>query len=249
MRCVSFCKLLLLICLIFFATACNSDKQSKKRHNEKALALLKKVGEEVRAPEKKSFNLTINEEKLTADGNVVTERRLCDVKAVKPNKLFVDTKSESGNFKYLYDGDYFTYYSKDENNYVTLHAPETTVAMIDSMHHGFGFRFPAGDFLYPSFKEDIEEFFPIIDIKTKEMIAGKHCTKVIARNDNVDVGIWVSDETALPEKFEVIYKNQKNIKYEAIFSKWDLNPSFSDSIFYFVAPDDASLIDIMAENK
>ncbi len=248
MRNTSLIKLPIFLCVFSFLFACNNE-QWQKRHSEKALALLKTVAEHVHTPEKKSFKLTINEDKLSADGTIITEHKFCTINAVKPDKLFVDNKSKSGNFNYLYDGDYFTYYSKDENNYVTLHAPATTVAMIDSMHNGFGFKFPAADFMYPSLKEDIEEFFPSIDMKINEVIDGKHCTKIIARNDNVVVGIWVSDQTNLPERFEVIYKKQKNIKYEAIFSDWDLNPSFSDSIFYFVAPENASLIDIMAENK
>lgn len=234
-------KFLCLFVSIAFFMSCNSDKQ-----DEKALALLQKVGEAVHSSEKKSFTLTVDEDKLDADGKITTNHSVSSIKAIFPNKLFVNNEKENHNYNYWYDGTYFTYYSKDENNYVTLEAPPTTAEMIDSLHRGFNFKFPAGDFFYPSFKEDIEKFFAKIVLNGNEAVDGEACTKIIAQNENINITIWVSDATSLPVKFNIIYKNENNRKYEATFSNWDLNPDLSDSDFEFVAPENSRLVHIMA---
>ncbi len=238
----SLTKGFVLLCLLLIILSCNSKTVPQK---QKALTLLKETGIAVREPLRLSFNIIVDEDKLTPDSQVVKEHRVCHVDAEKPNKLFVSNKIDTHAFFYFYDGEYFTYYSKDENNYVKLGAPETTAAMIDSMHYGFGFNFPAGDFFYPSFGTDFEAFFDVIDIEGHENVDGEACTKVYAKNDNIDAAVWISDKTQFPAKLEIVYKKKNNIKYQALFTKWDTNPPFKDAVFAFEVPEDASLINIM----
>lgn len=243
----SILQVTILLSFMFLMFACNSNKQSQKKHNEDAIVLLQKVGEAVHSSEKKSFTLTVEDQKPNDDGEIQTAHNVCSVKAIFPNKLFVDGNKGDKKFSYWYDGEYFTYYSKTENNYVTLEAPATTAAMIDTMHSRFGFRFPAGDFFYPSFKKDIEDFFNNIDLGGKETIGGEACTKVIAQNSEININIWVSDATSLPIKFNILNKKEKGLKYEAVFSNWNLTPTLSNADFDFVAPENARSINIMSK--
>lgn len=243
----SILQITVLLSFVFFMVACNSNKQPQKKQNAEAVALLQKVGGTVHSSDKKSITMTIDEQRLDADGKVFTDHSVCSIKAIFPNKFWVNTQKSDDTIQYWYDGEFFTCYSTRENNYVNLGAPATTAEMIDSMHSTFDFKFPAGDFFYPSFKKDLVDFFNVIDLKGKETIDGEACTKIVAQNENADVNIWVSDATSLPKKFNVIDKTQKNIKYEAVFNKWDMQPSFDTSVFDAVVPEDAHLINIMAK--
>ncbi len=248
MKRISILKFTLIFSLIFMMYACNSGNTSLKKQDEKAILLLQQVQEAVQKMDKKSFTVTVDEEKLNSEGKVINEHAVNLVKAISPNKFLVDHVGDKANFTYVYNGEYFTYYSIDDNNYVTLEAPATTAAMIDSMHNNFGFKFPAGDFFYPSFKEDIEEYFNKIQLKGNESIDDEVCEKIIAKNKEVDVKIWISEETSLPKKLEVVYKNENNITYSAVFNDWDLSPDFDDLVFDFVAPENSRLIRIMSKN-
>lgn len=232
-----------------FMLACNGRKPKDKiEPNEKAVILLQKTGEAVQSSHKKSFTLIVDEEKLDPNEKKYHIHNEYHIKTAFPGKIFVDGKRNGENYQMYYDGLYFTYYSKDENNYITLNAPPTSAELIDSLHHTYGFKFPAGDFFYPSFAEDIKDNFKNIDIVGTETIESEPCTEIHFQNTDYDVNISVSDKTSLPKKFTIIYKNEKDVAYKATFKDWNLTTAFSDSVFHFVAPENSRLIDIVSKN-
>ena len=81
---------------------------------------------------------------------------------VGPDKMAIRTKGDSGNRAIWYNGELFTYYSFDENNYVSLEAPDNIIEMIDDMNFRFGINFPSADLFYPSLVDDILEGFEYV---------------------------------------------------------------------------------------
>ncbi len=242
-------QLIFLFIILLTVQGCSCNRKSQKNHDNEAVMLLQKIGEAVQSSKNKSFTIIIDEEKIKENGKVYSEHSECNIKALYPNKFFVDGIKDQKPYNYFYDGEYFTYYSKVENNYITLNAPPTTAEMIDSLHNAFGFKFPAGDFFYPSFEKDIQKYFNVIDVRGSEMVEGIHCTKLYAENADYDVNLWMDAQTFLPKRLTIIYKKENNIEYESTFRNWDLSTNFNDSIFSFVAPENAHLIDIMAKGS
>ena len=238
-------KLILPLLLIsFFGIA-----QEAKEIDSTALFILDQMGEVIGDLESVSFNLSNSVDKLDADKNIVKHYSKSTISFSGSNKLYSQTNSTRGKSSFHYDGTYMSYYNYDENNYVTLEAPETTLGMIDEMHINYDFRFPAADFFYPSLTDDMVEQFNSIKFLGKKTIDGEECYHIMATNDELNVQLWISNETyLLPKHFVLIYKNKSNLQYESTFSNWTLNPNIPDAVFDFMPPPNAKLISILKKS-
>jgi hypothetical protein len=72
-----------------------------------------------------------------------------------PNKLLLKSSGDRGSRDLYFDGNKLTYYSLDRNQYGQIDAGMSLVEMIDTVNKVYGIEFPAADFLYPSFVDDI----------------------------------------------------------------------------------------------
>jgi len=233
---------LLLITLFGYA-------QEAKDIDSTAIFILDKMGEVIGDLESVTFELKNSADELDAENNIRKHYSTSVISFSGPNKLLVRTEGEKGKRSFNYDGFYLSYYNYDENNYVTLEAPESTIAMFDEMNKNYDFQFPAADFFYPSFTDDMMEAFDSIKLLGKKTIDGEECYHIMATNKEFNVQIWVSNKTyLLPKHFVIIYKNKSNLQYESTFSNWSLNPNIPNSVFDFMPPPNARLISILKKS-
>ncbi|MGY0393389.1 DUF2092 domain-containing protein [Bizionia sp. KMM 8389] len=234
--------LVMLLCgLSFWGQA-----QDSKKIDSTAIFILDKMSDVIGDLE--SVNITMNSsvDKINTSHNIEKHYRQSNVSMSGPNKLLVRTKGDKQNRGFWYNGSYMTYYSFDENNYVTLEAPSSTIQMIDSMHMRFDFKFPAADFFYPSFTDDIMAEFDTISYLGEKTLDGETCFYIMATNDKTNVQLWVSNSmNMLPKRIVIIDKDKNNMQYEANFINWDLNPSIPNSVFEFTPPPKSKLISIL----
>lgn len=236
--------LLILISISFFGFS-----QETKDIDSTAIFILDKMSDIIGNLESVSFELKNSTDKLNDDQIIEKHYSSNTITFSGPNKLMVITNGAKGKNGFWYDGSFVTYYSFDENNYVTLEAPETTIEMIDDMHQKYDFQFPAADFFYPSFTDDVIEAFDVISYIGTNTIEGEECYHILASNNDLNVHFWVSNKTyLLPKKFVIIYRNNSNLQYESTFSNWSLNPNIPDSVFNFLAPPNANLISILKKS-
>lgn len=220
--------------------------QKLKEIDSTAVYILDQMSELIGDLQSVTFKTTTSTDKLNDKGHIVTHYSTSEVSMVGPDKLIAKTKSDKGGHAYWYNGQYLSYYSYDENNYLTLEAPDNIISMIDTMHMRFDFKFPAIDFFYPSFTDDIIESFDTIEFLGKRNIEGEECYQILAFNEEMHVQLWVSDDrNFLPKKMKIIYKNQNNAHYTTTFTSWVLNPQIPETIFEFLPPPNAKLISIL----
>jgi hypothetical protein len=233
---------LLLISLFGYA-------QEVKDIDSTAIFLLDKMANVIGDLEAVSFDLENSTDKLDANKNIVKHYANSTISFSGPDKLSIRTEGTKGRSGFYYDGSYMSYYNYDENNYITLEAPESTLEMIDEMHTDYDFQFPAADFFYPTFTDDMMEQFTSIKFLGKKIIDDEECYHIMATNKDLNVQIWVSNKTfLLPKRFVIIYKNKSNLQVESTFSNWLLNPNIPDAVFDFLAPPNARLISILKKS-
>ncbi|GAA4298626.1 DUF2092 domain-containing protein [Aestuariibaculum suncheonense] len=238
-------KFLTLLSLFTFLV---SQAQTKSIDST-AIYILDKMADIIGSLESVKFNISTAADKLDEDGNLSTYYAKSSIAMTGPNKFTSTTKGDSGNYGYWYNGEYVSYYSLDENNYVTLEAPETILTMIDSMHMAFDFKFPAADFFYPSFTDDLIEEFNTIAYKGQRSIDGETCFYITATGEYKYIQLWISSNaTVLPKRLIIIYKNEGHLQFETSFSNWELNPNIPEAIYNFTPPPHASLISILAKS-
>lgn len=223
--------------------------QNEKQKDSTAIYILDKMADVIGDLQAVQFSMETSVDELNAHGELSTYFAHSEVSMVGPNKFTAIVQGDKGEYGYWYDGDYLSYYSYNENNYVTLEAPDTILTMIDSMHVAYDFKFPAADFFYPNFTDDIIEGYDTVRYMGKRLIDDTPCFYITAANSEMQVQLWVTnDSQMLPKKLLIVYKNDHSLQYEATFEKWILNPDIPESIFSFTPPPNAKLISILAKS-
>jgi hypothetical protein len=167
-----------------------------------------------------------------------------------PDRLLVHSYGDKGHRGFWYDGEKITCYWFDENNFSIIEAPDNTIAMIDQVNNDYGIEFPAADFFYPTFTDDILDHFDNIVFLGKKKFNDHESFHILASNQDMSVQFWfANDAYNLPERFVIIYKNDGNRQFEATFSNWQLNPDIPVTVFEFMPPPKAREIAIMPRTK
>jgi len=227
----------------------NGMAQNEKELDSTAIFILDKMSAVLGELHSTSLSLETSVDELNEYGELEKHYGTSEVIFSGPSKMSVQMDGDKGHIGYWYDGEYVSYYNYDENNYVTLEAPDSTLTMISEMHETYDFQFPAADFFYPTFVDDLMENFDAISYLGEKKIDGQECFSIMCVNESMNVQFWISnEEQMLPRRLVIIYKNENNKQYEATFTKWQLNPVVPDAIFDFLPPPHAKLISILAKS-
>jgi hypothetical protein len=240
-------KILLSLPLLFISLF--GYTQEVKDIDSTAIFILDKMSDIIGDLESVTFEISNSIDKFDEHQNIEKQYSTSKISFSGPDKLHIRTEGTEGKKGYWYDGSYLSYYNFKENNYVTLEAPETTLEMIDEMHLNYDFDFPAADFFYPSFTDDIMEQFDSIKFLGSKTIDGEECYHIMATNKDLNVQLWISNKTyLLPKHFVIIYKNKSNLQYQSTYSNWSLNPNIPNEVFGFLPPPNAKLISILMKS-
>jgi hypothetical protein len=236
--------------LSFGLLVCLSAQAQEPRVDTVAVMIIDHMASVIGELNSCSFTLNTSVDVRDPDFGLVTQNETDEVYLAGPDKMHVSFNGDKGHRGFWYSGATAIMYSYDENNYVVIEAPENIIAMIDTLNSNYGIEFPAADFFYPTFTDDMLALFDNIIYLGKRNLGGKECLLILATSKEMSVQIWFSsDAFMLPQKFIIIYKNDENKQYEATFSNWDLNTDIPASVFEFIPPPKAREISILPKTK
>ena len=197
-----------------------------------------------------SFDLRATNDVQDEYMELVQQSGISHIYMLGPDKMLIDSRwTDKGHQGFWYNGKELVYYSYDENNYAIINTPPTILETIDTVNKIYGVKFPGADFFYPTFTDDLIDASNEIKYLGKEMIRGKECFHILAFSDEMNIQLWISNDSYnLPVKFMIIYKKRPGKPhYEAVFSNWNINPDLPDALFEFVPPPQAEKIMIMPQ--
>ena len=218
------------------------------RKDTVAVMILQKMSDVIGDLNSVSFDLNTSVDVINYEYGIETRFGHDQVYMVGPDKMLIHAYGPKGHRGFWYNGKVFTYYSFDENNYADINAPATIIETIDTIHKMYGILFPAADFFYPTFTQDVLDYFDNVIYLGQKKIDEKDCFHVLATNKDLNAQFWISNDAFnLPKKYILIYKDKENMHYEASFSNWQLNPEIPLSAFEFLPPPQAQRISILAK--
>ncbi len=142
---------------------------------------------------------------------------------------------------FWYDNGKLSILNFDKNEYDEVKVPATIMETIDSVHNRYGIDFPAADFFYPTFTDDLIAQFNVIVLNGSNTIDGADCHEIFATNQNLEVLIYIDKSTNLPKQFEIYHLDEKKgNSYVATFSNWRENPKLPENMFKFSPPSNAA---------
>jgi hypothetical protein len=161
-----------------------------------------------------------------------------------PNKLLIHSQGDRGERSLYYDGETLNYYSLENNQFATLLLSAPIVDMIDTVNKLYGIEFPASDFFYPTFVDDLLSESKNLIYLGMTKVDGKDCYHIAGSTPDMGYQFWISnDALTLPIKMVIVYTSRDmNPQYEAILSDWQINPVLPSSLFDFMVPPKAKKI-------
>ena len=191
--------------------------------------------------------VSVKNDKIDQDFGLISQYSESILILDGPDKMVIRTKGDKGHRGIWYNGELLAYYSFNENNFVIFDAPATTIETIDSLNRAFGIDFPAADFIYPSFTDDLVNNYDEIYYRGLVVIDNEECFHIVAHNKTKTVQLWItSDAFTLPKKMLIMNNSEMPfLQYEATFKEWKLNQVFPPSIFEFLPPPGANEIKIL----
>lgn len=211
-------------------TSCNS--KSDGEYDTRAVETLDKLTETIGDLE--SLSYTIESYSSDEEGNVV--EKLSDAYLKGSNKLFLENQGTNGRKYFWYNGETFSYFLFDKNEYDILNAPDNTLILIDSINSKYGIYFPAADFLQPSLTDNVLENYDQLLYFGDEKVDEIDCVYLEATNENSIVGIWIEKESNLPHKMTIESLVNENKYFEAVYTNWRKDPKLPDIMFEFQPP-------------
>ncbi|HET6999992.1 MAG TPA: DUF2092 domain-containing protein [Puia sp.] len=161
-----------------------------------------------------------------------------------PNKLLIRSQGDRGARSLYYDGETLSYYSLENNQFASIPLTAPIVDMIDTVNKLYGIEFPASDFFYPTFVDDLLSESRSIIYLGMTKVEGKDCYHIAGTTPEMTYQFWISDDAlTLPMKMVIVYTSRDmNPQYEATLSDWQVNPVLPLSLFEFMAPPKARKI-------
>ena len=232
-----------IISLLFISCSSSIDN-NEGVYDDAAVESLDKISKVIGQLNSCSYTLNTFVKELEEGGEYIEYSNTHDVYMRGPNKMHIYTIGSKGEKSYWSDGSSLAYYSYDRNIYDTVSAPETIIPAIDFLHNKYGIDFPASNFFYPDFTDDILNNFNNVFYLGEVVIDDIECVAIEASNNENILSIWLHKDSALPYKM-ILEKNKENAGfYVATFTNWRINPALPDLLFEFEPPAGATRVKI-----
>jgi hypothetical protein len=244
----AYMKLLTLLTVLIFLTNFQMIAQESD-YDTTAILLLDRMGEVIGDLKSCSFSVSTSIDQPGEEIGLIKYFIVHQVYMSGPDKMLINSNGDKGHSGFWYNGKQLAYYSYSENNYAIIEAPSNTIATIDTINKTYGIEFPAADFFYPSFTDDLIAHNDQIKFIGKSKIEDEDCFHIVAKNKDIITQIWISDDAFfLPVKLVISYSNTTpNTQYEATYSDWVLNPDLPNAVFEFTPPAGANKLRLIAK--
>ena len=162
-------------------------------------------------------------------------------------KMLLRSEGDKGSRYFLFNGKNLSYYSMDKNQYSQIETPASLIEMIDTVNKLYGIEFPAADFLYPSFVDDIIGESKELVYLGLTKVGDKECYHIAGKAMDKTFQFWISNDAyTLPMKMVIVYTTREmNPQYEAVLTDWQVNPNLPDAMFTFTIPHKAQRVKLM----
>ena len=238
---------LLFLFLAASIVGCNNADQGF--YDEQAIEALDKLSATMGDLTSCSFSLS-TEVVENKNNELTSSYRQNDVYMRGSDKMYFYINRDEFRKGFWYDGDQLAVFLYDKNQYDFIDAPNSIMETIDSLNKNVNVDFPAADFFYPTFTDDlIAQFDTIVALGTKP-IDEVSCIEINATNQNLDVYILIEEETHLPKQLEIYYLGErKGESYFTTFSNFMHNPDLPDELFKFSPPSNSVKAAIFKVNQ
>jgi hypothetical protein len=226
-----------------------SARAQSNKYDTLAVLIIDRMADVIGDLESCSFRLNVANDVEESSKGITKRFADFEVYMSGSDKMLVTTHGYKGHRELWYNGNQLAYYSFDENNYGVIKAPANIIKTIDSVNEAYGIEFPAADFFYPAFTDDLLQSSDSLRFLGMENIGSKNYFDVISYGKEMNIQFWINDDAYnLPGRFAITYKSKEgNPQYLGVFADWNINPKLPSAMFDFLPPPGASKVRMMSK--
>jgi len=238
----------LLILLISGAISAGPLQAQTRRIDTVAVSILDKMSAMIGELSSCSVNIRSNYDVNSKELGLIKHSDEQQLYLHGPNQLLLKSEGDQGSRDFYFDGKTLSYYSMDKNQYGQIDAPVNVIEMIDTVNKLYGIEFPAADFFYPTFVDDILADSKTVVYLGLTKVDGRECYHIAGATADRTYQFWIADDAfTLPLKMVIVYTSKEmHPQYEATLSGWQVNPSLPDALFAFTVPHRARKVKLVA---
>ena len=183
---------------------------------------------------------------VTNDGQRIQLDATTQYKIRRPG-FVIDYVSDLKNRRFIYDGKNFTVYSPQLGFYATVAAPPTNREALDTVYKKFGIALPLEDLFRwgeGSSAVRLQAMKSAYSAGTAT-IDGVETDHYAFREADVDWEVWIQrGDKPVPRKLVIVDRTDPSKPTFIARLNWQMNPTFADSDFAFVADGNAKRIQL-----
>lgn len=237
--------------LMGFVIVTSTVKAQTQRIDSTAVYLLNRTSQTLQDIKSCSFT-AITTYDVPNESLGLIKHSITDKVAIKfPDKMKVTSTGDKGNRGLWYSGKSLNYYSLDNNTYGLVTSPGSVIETIDEVSKKFGIEFPAADFFYPTFLQDLISEQGNLIFLGRTIVDGRECFHIAGSDKTKSFQFWIgNDDLFLPVKMVIVYTSDKDKpQYEALYKDWAINTDYPDSMFEFKAPPKATKVKLASREN
>ncbi len=213
----------------------------------KALALLRKMSDQLKGAKSLSFRARTTREVLVENGVQATVFNDVRVAVQRPDKVALTRTGDLPEFRFAYDGKSMTAYAPGKSQWATTAAPPTIDAMIVSAYEQANLSFPADEVVVADPFAAITRDLTYVALVGQTAIGGHKSDHVVLANPTMELQIWLDVKTGLPTEEAVVYLDDpRKPHFYVEYTDWRLDPKLPASTFALPKPPGATQVDFRA---
>jgi hypothetical protein len=188
---------------------------------------------------------------LAEHSKAATKSRITIV-AQRPNMLVAESAAR-GDTRHVYaDGRHLTFYDPEKKFYATVPFSGSIDALVDELHHVYGFTPPVAEFMRTDVRGDIRQKTQHVSYLGRARypsgflgLNGIECHRLGLAGRGADAELWIGDGDLLPHRLIATLKahpNRPQMKVD--FRDWKLGAKVQHEEFAFVPPKGALRIPV-----
>ncbi|MDR4506649.1 MAG: DUF2092 domain-containing protein [Candidatus Brocadiaceae bacterium] len=213
--------------------------------------LLMQMSEYLKSAERFTVRSQATFEKVFSGNQKIQYGETVQASVRRPDRLHVDIQGDLINHRFRYDGKKISMLDTNMNIYAAADAPADIDSMLRFAAQHFGITAPLADLVIT------DPYANLIQNVTSGTYVGLHtvhgipCHHLAFTQENLDWQIWIEDgRTQVPRKLVITYKLAEGApQYTALLSDWNFSPHLPDSVFTFIAPEDAEETEFLPLEK
>jgi hypothetical protein len=216
-----------------------------QKNEEQAKAVMKRMVDYLSQAKRFSVTVDTGFDAVQEFGQKIEFGETRTILLSRPDRLRVDaTKRDGSKSELIFDGKDIALYFAKENVYAIEPRPGNLDQAVDYFTNDLDMRLPLAEMLSSKLAQVLPN--QVIDgaYVEKSFIAGIPCDHVAFRGDEADLQLWVAQgDKPLPQRVVITYTRvDGRPQFWAQFSKWNLAPEVSNSLFVFKPPAGAAKI-------